>query len=69
MLLLLLFLSCSGTPPKPTQPPIRPTVRVVEVTFDVDQAKKDLNCVKTYLQCKEDGSSIGFEEYENQFCK
>ena len=70
MLVILFILSCGGDPTKHntlhTSPP---TTVMQEVTADVDGAKNDLSCIKTYLQAKEDGSSIGFEEYESLFCK
>tara|TARA_B100000035_G_scaffold296069_1_gene287685 strand:+ start:404 stop:616 length:213 start_codon:yes stop_codon:yes gene_type:complete len=70
MFIILLILSCGGDPTKHnTLHPPSPTTVMQEVTSDVDEAKNDLSCIKTYLQAKEDGSSIGFEEYENLFCK
>ena len=70
MLLILFFLSCGGDPTKQkTMPPTPTTTVMQEMTSDVGEAKNDLKCIKTYLQCKEDGADIGFEEYENLFCK
>jgi len=43
--------------------------RMVEMKSDMGEAKDDLSCIKTFLQCREDGSQISFEDYELQHCQ
>lgn len=55
--------------PRAKKKEMMPSEPMMEMKSDMGEAKNDLSCIKEYLQCREEGSTVSFEDYELKHCK